>query len=155
MEENLDTQAWKAGYSSVPAFLRAQKKAKKMADWQQRNDDNSTATSERTSRLPQHLDHPYCGSYTQRALHPAQSEEAQVAKPSLIPELSPSDEKFARDAWSMYHDKFCDSFKTKRFLQRFAVALHLAVDGEVLDSTKKALTIRLIESPDAYSKFAV
>jgi hypothetical protein len=142
-------EVYASPFASHAAYHRARKRQAKLDQWQQRNDENSTA-SERSSRLPAHLDNPYPGSMSQRALHP-QSEQA--SKPSLIPELSPSDEKFARDAWSMYHDKFCDSFNDKRFLQRFAVALHLAIPDEVLDDTKKALAVRLIESQDAYKKF--
>jgi hypothetical protein len=156
MEENLDTQAWKAGYSSVPAFLRGQKRAKKLADWQQRNDENSTATSERSSRLPQHLDRPYCGSYTQRALHPAQSEEAQVAKSSPIPALSPQEFHEAKTAFEWFNYQHTLSDDRKKWALRFGVALRLVLPQESwvgLDMTRRNLVLSLINSEDARQKF--
>ena len=154
-EENLDTQAWKAGYSSVPAFLRAQKKAKKLDQWQQRNDENSTATSERSSRLPQHLDRPYCGSYTQRALHPVLEEQTE-AQVTTIPALSPSDEKDAREAYGWYFYPHTLAYERGQWSLKFGIALRLAVSQEnwaTLDQTRKNLILNLLNSEEAATRF--
>jgi hypothetical protein len=154
-EENLDTQAWKAGYSSVPAFLRAQKKAKKLADWQARNDENSTATSERASRLPAHLDRPYCGSYTQRALQPEEQTEAKDSQATRIP--ASIDEKAAKDAYEWYFYPHNLSDDRKRWAVKFGIALGFCIQGEAwstLDQTRKDLILNILNSEEAAKRFS-
>ncbi len=161
MEESLDTQAWKAGYSSVPAFLRAQKRQKKLDDWQARNDQTLAESEEQgitgrygRSSLDSTTDRPYPGSYLQRATQPQALQEQP--KPSLIPDISPAEYKDAKDAyeWILYPHTLSDD--RRRWIMKFAVALRLAIPGETwqgLDDTRKSLVTRLLNSEDAKLKF--
>lgn len=162
MEESLDTQAWKAGYSSVPAFLRAQKRQKKLDDWQAKN-DRTLAESEaqgitgRYGRSSMPDDRPYPGSYLQRATQPQQALTQEQPKPSLIPALSPVSFKDAKDAYEWYQYPHTLSDDRRKWVMKFAVALRLAIPGETwqgLDDTRKNLINVLIESEDARTKFS-
>jgi hypothetical protein len=145
-----------AGHSSHASYHRARKRQERLDAWENRNAANSTAPSERASRLPAHLDHEYCGSYTQRALHQVQQEAAPAPPPSLIPALSPQDEKDARDAYEWYFYPHTLSDDRKRWAVKFAAALHLVVPGETwagLDSVRRNIITQIIESAEAKVRF--
>jgi len=144
-----------AGYESHAAYHRARKRQAKLDQWQARNDENSTAPLERASRLPAHLDNPYPGSMSQRALRPAQSEE-QASKPSLIPALNPAEFHDAKNAFEWFHYPHTLSDDRKKWALRFGVALRLCMPGETwagLDVTRRNLVLSLISSEDARQKF--
>jgi len=152
--ENLDTQAWKAGYSSVPAFLRAQKKAKKLAEWEARNAANTTEVEQRDGSrfLPKELQH----SYPQPRFALPQQKVEEAPQPSLIPALSPADERIARENYQMVFYPYTDSFDAKKYTQRFGAALGLIHPDEPWDSLdviRKNLITRILRSDEARQKF--
>ncbi len=143
-------------FSSHQAYHRARRKASKLQAWSDQNEQRRTEVEPRGSRLPGHLDNPYVGSYTQRALQPVTAEVAQV-KPSLIPALSPSSFKDAKDAYEWYQYPHTLSDDRRKWVMKFAVALRLALPQETwqgLDDTRKTLINVLIESEDARTKFS-
>jgi hypothetical protein len=148
-----------AGHSSHASYHRARKRQERLDAWENRNAANSTAPSERASRLPAHLDHEYCGSYTQRALHQVQQEAAPAPPPSLIPAgMTAQDIKNAKESYSLICHPYAapGGFRERQYA-RFGAALHIISDRtswEEVNEITRRLIIQISSSEEAATRFS-
>ena len=146
-----------AGHSSHASYHRARKRQEKLDAWQAQNDSRVTHVESRSSRLPAHLDNPYPGSMTQRALQSTQT-EAQ-APPSLIPAgMTTQDIKNATESYSLIHHPYAapGGFRERQYA-RFGAALHLISDRtswEEVNEITRRLIIQISSSEEAATRFS-
>jgi hypothetical protein len=161
-EHPTDLEVGESGWNSRAAYLRAYRRqqselsAKSNLESKSAEFQASGGTERSSGRLPQHLDNPYPGSYTQRAFRPTQS-EAQVAPATQIPALTPQAEKEAKDNYQMFWYPYTTSLDAKRYGMRFAAAIGIVHPQEVwdtLDPVRQNIIKASLNSTEAKARFA-